>query len=447
MVRSFTPPRTVALLSFGCAKNLVDSEVMLGYLTQAGYRVLPDPARADILILNTCGFIRPAKEEADQAIREALRLKRRRAKKPPLIVAAGCYVERYKPVLAGRYPGVDVWLDVKSYHKIVEAVEGRAFRPGRKTFLCNHRTPRLLSTPSTWAYLKISEGCSHRCSFCAIPLIKGPYRSRPISSILAEARKLCFSGAKELNLISQDTTSYGRDLGLKDGLARLIEKLAGVRGLGWIRILYGYPEEIQPSLLEAMINEKVCAYLDLPFQHADPFILKRMRRTLDESRALRLLDRIRSKIPGIAMRTSLIVGFPGEGQKEFARLKHFVQRASFDHLGVFLYSPEEGTPAFSLGDPVADQTKLSRREEIMAIQAEISRSINKKYLGQRLEVLFDFSASARPGLIGRGRFQAPEVDGVIHIDSPPSRPHRLKAIEEVEITASGVYDLRGKIVR
>ncbi len=198
------PRKTVALLSFGCAKNLVDSEVMLGYLTAAGYSPLPDPSRADVIILNTCGFIRSAKEEADEAIREAIRLKRRRSRMPPRIVVAGCYVERYKELLPLRYPDVDVWLDIKNFDKIVPAVEEKSFRPGRRTFLCSHKSPRLLSTPQSWAYLKISEGCSHRCSFCAIPLIKGPYRSRPISSILAEARRLCQLGVKEINLIYQE---------------------------------------------------------------------------------------------------------------------------------------------------------------------------------------------------------------------------------------------------
>ncbi len=443
MMQSSPWRKTVALLSFGCAKNLVDSEVMLGLLKQAGYTVLPDPARAGVIILNTCGFIQPAKEEAEAAIRQALRLKQRRGENRPLVVVAGCYVERYKPTLPLRFPQVDVWLDVKNYDHIVHAVEGRPFHPGRRTFLCSHRTPRLVSTPKTWAYLKISEGCSHRCSFCAIPLIKGPYRSRPIHSIVAEGKELCRLGAREINLISQDTTSYGRDLGMKDGLARLLEKLVGIPGLRWLRVLYGYPEEVDLPLLDAMADEKICPYLDLPFQHADPSILRRMRRNLDDRRALRLLERIRAKLPGVAIRTSLIVGFPGEGRREFLRLKRFVQEARFDHLGVFIYSPEEATAAFSLGDPVPEEVKRKRREEIMALQAEISSSINKKYIGQRLEVLLDPMAGQRGELVGRGRFQAPEVDGVIRMSASFSRGRSPEAIEKVEITAADIYDLRG----
>lgn len=449
MARTSPAKKTVALLSFGCAKNLVDSEVMLGYLTRAGYRILPDPARADIIILNTCGFIQPARKEAEAALEEAVGLKRKRLANPPLIVAAGCYVERYHQSLAGRYPEVDVWLDVKSFDKVVQAVEARPYRPGQRTFLYDHRTPRLLSTPSTWAYLKISEGCSHRCSFCAIPSIKGPYRSRSISSIVTEVKQLIGQGVKEINFISQDTTSYGRDLGLKEGLVRLLERLIGLPGLGWVRLLYGSPEEVRPPLLEAMRNEKICPYLDLPFQHADPAILKRMGRSLDDRRALRLLERIRDKLPGVVIRTSLIVGFPGEGRREFGRLKRFVQQACFDHLGVFTYSPEEGTPAFSIGDPVPEKVKWRRRDEILSIQAEIATALNRKYIGQRLEVLIDPASDPGqpwPGPVGRSRYQAPEVDGLVLID-PAARELRLRPIEEVEITAVHGYDLQGKIVR
>jgi len=450
MSRPHSPGRKiVALISYGCAKNLVDSEVMLGYLSRAGYAILPDPEKADIIILNTCAFIKPAREEAARAIEDAVSLKD--GKKAPLVVAAGCYVERYKDSLLQTFPGVDIWLDVKDYDKIVQAVEGKPFRSGRRAFLCSHTTPRLLSTPSSWAYLKISEGCSHRCSFCAIPLIKGPYRSRSIHSIVEEAGQLVQLGIREINLISQDTTSYGRDRGLKNGLVKLLERLSSLPRLGWIRILYGCPEEVTARLLDVMTEAKICSYFDLPFQHADPAILKRMGRSMDNRRALALLDRIRSKLPDASTRTSLIVGFPGEGKKEFLRLKNFVREARFDHLGVFTYSPEEGTPAFRLGDPVAEDVKIRRQQEIMAVQAEISLANNQKYLGRRLDVLIESAppaaALSRPGpvLLGRGRFQAPEVDGVIHVRAamPPGR--RLRSIEKVEITAADVYDLHGVI--
>ncbi|MDH7511610.1 MAG: 30S ribosomal protein S12 methylthiotransferase RimO [Clostridiales bacterium] len=443
--------KSVALISYGCAKNLVDSEVMLGYLSGAGYAILPEPEKADVVILNTCGFITPAREEAARAIEDALSLKKR--KKRPLVVAAGCYVERYKNSLEQAFPEVDIWLGVKDYDKIVQAIEGKPFRAGRRTFLCSHTTPRLLSTPSSWAYIKISEGCSHKCSFCAIPLIKGPYRSRPIDSIIEEARQLVHLGVREINLISQDTTSYGRDRGMKNGLAKLLEKLSSLPRLGWIRILYGYPEEISINLLDVMTATKICSYFDLPFQHADPSILKVMGRSMDSRRAMALLDRIRSRVSDASIRTSLIVGFPGEGKREFLRLKDFVREARFDHLGVFTYSPEEGTPAFRLGDPVAEGVKIRRQQEIMDLQAEISFANNKRYLGQRVDVLIESTSPSaflrRDGLAlrGRGRFQAPEVDGVIYVRAPSPCGRRLRVIEKVEITAVDVYDLHGMISR
>lgn len=450
MSRPHAPNRkTVALISYGCAKNLVDSEVMLGYLSRAGYAILPDPEKADIIILNTCGFIRPAREESARAIEDAVSLKR--GKKAALVVAAGCYVERYKDSLEQTFPGVDIWLDVKDYDKIVQALEGEPFPPGRRTFLCSHTTPRLLSPPSSWAYLKISEGCSHRCSYCAIPLIKGPYRSRSIHSIVEEAGQLVNLGIREINLISQDTTSFGRDRGLENGLVKLLEKLSSLPRLGWIRILYGYPEEVTDKLIDVMSDAKICSYFDLPFQHADPAILRRMRRSMESRRALGLLDRIRGKLPDASIRTSLIVGFPGEGKKEFLKLRNFVREARFDHLGVFAYSPEEGTSAFRLGDPVGEEVKIKRQHEIMALQAEISLYNNKKYLGRHLDVLIESAPPAgaprRGGsvVLGRGQFQAPEVDGVIHVRAvlPPGR--RLGPIEKVEITAAHVYDLHGVI--
>lgn len=441
-----TQEKTVSLVTFGCAKNLVDSEVMLGYLRQRGYGFLKDAEKADVVILNTCGFIKPAKEEAIQAIEKAAAFKRR--KKGKIIVATGCYVERYKQDLRSKYPEVDVWLGVKDFDKIVQAIEGRSFRRGQETFLCSHTTPRLLSTPPSWAYLKISEGCSHECTFCAIPLIKGPYRSRSISSIVEEAKELGRRGVKEINLVSQDTTYFGRDKGVKDGFVKLLRRLIDVPEIRWIRLLYGYPEEITDALLEIISEEKICSYLDIPFQHADRDILKAMKRSMDGRRALALIEKIRRRLPEVALRTSLIVGFPGEGRKEFEGLKAFVQAARFDHLGVFTYSPEEGTDSFHRDDPIPESEKLKRQKEIMQIQAEISSAIIKKYLNQRLEVLIENpSAVSGKASIGRARFQAPEVDGVVYLRDDRSTLRRLKPLEKVEIEATDVYDLHGKIVR
>ncbi len=437
--------KTVSLATFGCAKNLVDSEVMLGYLRRAGYSVLPVPDRADVIILNTCGFIGLAKEEAAQALKEAAAHKRRDNSKT--IIATGCYVERFGEGLRSEYPEVDVWLGVKDFDKIVQAIEGRSFRRGKETFLCSHKTPRLISTPPSWAYVKISEGCSHECAFCAIPLIKGPYRSRPLSSIVAEARELGRRGIKEINLISQDTTYFGHDKGINNGLVRLLRRLIDVPGLSWIRFLYGYPEEITDDLLEIMADKKICAYLDIPFQHADSRVLRAMRRSTDGKRGLALIEKIRKRLPDVALRTSLIVGFPSEGRKEFETLKAFVRTARFDHLGVFTYSPEDGTNSFRLGNPVSEQDKASRQEEIMWIQAGISAENNKKYLKRRIEVLIDnpFTHRQKP-FSGRARFQAPEVDGVVYIQENRHTSHELRPLETVEIVAADVYDLHGKIV-
>ncbi len=440
------PSKTVALISYGCAKNLVDSEVMLGYLLRAGYVLSTKPEKADVLVLNTCGFIRPARDEAEEAIESALAHKHKDGNK--VIAVAGCYVERYRSELKRRYPEVDVWLGVKDFDHIVDAIERKSFRRGRETFLLRQDTPRLLSTPSSWAYLKISEGCSHECTFCAIPMIKGRYRSRSIASIVFEANQLGGRGTKEINLISQDTTYFGRDRGRQDGLIRLLRRLVDVPGVRWIRWLYGYPEEITPALFEVMKEDKICSYLDIPFQHSDRRLLRAMKRSMDGKRALRLIEKARKALPDVAIRTSLIVGFPGERKEEFIALKEFVREARFDHLGVFTYSPEEGTDAFQLGDPVSEEEKSGRRDEIMVIQAEIVASIQRKYLHRRLDVLIDYSPSTPDRrVIGRTGFQAPEVDGVVLVEQSDVPTGTLQPIERVEIVGVEGYDLRGKFVR
>ncbi|MDD8025861.1 MAG: 30S ribosomal protein S12 methylthiotransferase RimO [Acidobacteriota bacterium] len=434
----------VALITFGCAKNLVDSEVMLGLLARSGYRFVSDPERADIVILNTCGFIRPSRDEADSAIAEALARKRRRG---GTVVVAGCYVQRSRDALRLRYPDVDAWVGVCDFDKIVAAVRTERFRPGSRAFLCGHDSPRVLSTPRGWAYLKVSEGCSHECAFCAIPAIKGPYRSRSVSSIVREAESLAARGVREIVLISQDTTFFGRDRGRTDGLAALLGRLVRIEELAWIRFLYGYPGEISDGLLEAMAHPKVCRYLDIPFQHADPGIVRRMRRTFSAERALRLIEKIRRRLPGVSLRTSVIVGFPGEGGREFERLAAFVRQARFDHLGVFTYSREEGTPAYGLGDRVPQATKERRRERILQIQAGLSTASAARFVGRTVETIIEgpWEASRRL-LVGRTRGQAPEVDGVVLIDRPPAWTDLGEPMTEVEITHSDVYDLHGRII-
>ena len=436
----------VALISFGCAKNLVDSEVMLGLLDRAGYTFVSDPTEANIVILNTCGFIEPAKEEARNALKKAAALKRKSKEKR--VIAVGCYVERYRNFLAAEYPEIDLWLGVNDFDKIVQAVEGKPFLKSESCFLYDHTFPRLVQTPPSWAYVKISEGCSHQCSFCAIPLIKGPYRSRPIASIFQEVEELCSRGVKEINLVSQDTTYYGRDLGLEDGLTSLLSQLLSIQKLEWMRILYGYPEEISDSLLEIMKEKRICSYLDIPFQHSHAKVIKKMKRAMDGERALKLIRKIRERLPDVALRTSLIVGFPEEGKEEFDDLERFVWESRFDHLGVFSYSREEGTECFALGDPVKESVKKKRKDRIMELQMVISEENNKKYLKKKIDVLLEGVLKGNPKLlVGRGQFQAPEVDGVILIDSPDKPSEAVNTIRKVEITGWDVYDLYGKLTR
>jgi len=438
--------KKIALISYGCAKNLVDSEVMLGHMEKAGYSFVTDPEEADILILNTCGFIEPAKKEARDGLKDAVALKKKAKKKK--IIAVGCYVERYKSLLHQEYPEIDAWLGVKDFDKIVSIIEEKEFKKSQNSYLYDHTTPRFRQTPPSWSYVKISEGCSHECSFCSIPLIKGPYRSRSISSVFQEIEALSLQDVKEINLISQDTTYFGRDLGLEEGLTQLLRELLKIKRIGWIRILYGYPEEITDSLVEILQEDRICSYLDVPFQHSDPNIIKKMKRAMDGKRALTLIEKLRNRIPGIALRTSLVVGFPGEGKKEFEDLQSFVWEARFDHLGVFTYSREEDTSSFALGDPVKESLKNKRKAKILEIQAEISFQKNEKYFGRQVETLIEGTSTDSPNvLVGRAKFQAPEVDGVILIDRPDDWTKVVNSIQKVEIAGWDVYDLYGKLAR
>ncbi len=434
--------QTVCLINLGCAKNLVDSEVLLGLLAEAGYIPYPDPTLAEVILVNTCGFIKPARLESRKAIREVLRQKKRDPNKK--IGILGCYVEKEKESLKQQFPEIDFWLGVKELEQVVSAIQGKHFSASRYTFLYHENMPRLLSTPPVWAYVKIAEGCSHSCSFCTIPAIKGAYRSRPSASIIKEIKSLAEAGVKEINLISQDTTYYGRDRGKKNQLAALLEALVRIREIAWVRWLYGFPEEIDEPLLEIMTEPKICPYFDLPFQHSSRSVLRLMRRGFDGRQALRLLERIRRHLPDAAFRTSLIVGFPGEGKREFQDLVNFVREAEFDHLGVFIYSPEPGTEAYSLGDPIADQEKQRRRHEIMAMQAEISRRRLRRFLGRKMEVLIDGTTNKTKTIYyGRTKYQAPEVDGVVRIPWPKGKESPASGLSLVEIIETGRYDLRG----
>ena len=436
--------KKASLINLGCAKNLVDSEVMLGFLRRAGYGFVRSPEEADAVIVNTCGFIRPARDEADDVIRRLCGLKRKHPEKTLAVV--GCYVKKSREALRRAFPSVDIWLGVGSYDRIADALAARLVREPGRTFLYDHRTPRILSTPAGWAYLKVSEGCSHGCAFCTIPSIKGPYRSRTAASIAAEAEAMAGRGVREIVLISQDTTYFGRDRGVKDGAAKLLKKLARVEGVAWLRMLYGYPEEITDALLEALTADKVCPYLDIPFQHSDPGILKRMKRGMDGARSLKLIDRIRKAVPGVALRTSLIVGFPGEGAKEFQSLMQFVREARFEHLGVFVYSAEPGTPAAAQEDRLTAEEKERRRGEVMELQAGISRARNLGFIGRRMKVLVERPLPGGRGYAARARTQAPEVDGIVRLDAEGVVLKPGERFLEVEITGADTYDLSARSV-
>jgi ribosomal protein S12 methylthiotransferase len=436
--------KKIALISLGCAKNLVDSEVMLGVLAKNKYKFVQETDSADIIIINTCGFILPARQEAQDTIEKAILEKRK--KKEKKIIVAGCYVQRNLAGLREAYPEVDAWTGVSDFDKIARIVEGKSYESASDCFLYDHTSPRLISTPPAWAYVKISEGCSKFCSFCTIPSIKGPYKSRTVSSIIEEVSGLVQQGIKEVNLISQDTTYFGHDNRQKDGLARLLEELLKIEKLGWIRILYSYPEEVTDSLLEIMREERLCSYLDIPFQHSHPQIIKKMKRGWDRKRSLEFLERARNRIPDVAVRTSLIVGFPGEGKLEFDDLKSFVTQARFDHLGVFTYSSEEDTPSFRLGDPVKKSVKQSRKNAIMGIQAELSYENNEKYVGRDMDILIEGTLKQDHSLmVGRSQYQAPEVDGIVFIDAEDAKKEVINTIQKVEITDRDVYDLYGRL--
>ncbi|MBS3818105.1 30S ribosomal protein S12 methylthiotransferase RimO [bacterium] len=434
--------KKIALITLGCAKNLVDSEVMLGHLDKKGYEFVNSPKEADVVIINTCGFIQPAKKESRDTLNHVLKLKK--AHPPKKIIAVGCYVQRDRERLQKKFPDVDAWLGVNDFDKIVPLVEGKTFSHSPRCFLYDHNSPRILSTPLAWTYVKISEGCSHQCSFCSIPLIKGPYQSRTISSIVEEVQNLTSQGIKEINLISQDSTYYGRDLGLEKGISLLLRELVSIPQLKWVRLLYGYPEEIDDSLLEVMQEDKVCSYIDIPLQHSEKKILNRMNRSMDGPRALKLLEKIRKKLPDVTLRTSLVVGFPGERKKEFQNLESFVRNARFDHLGVFTYSPEERTSCFPLGDPVKETVKKRRKDRLMEAQVEISFQNNQKYLNQQIDVLIEGNLKENPEvMVGRAPFQAPEVDGVVLISPSENISERANSIQKVEIFETDIYDLYG----
>ena len=438
---------TVCLVSLGCPKNLVDSEVILGLLSKEGYLLTTDPSRADVLIVNTCSFIEEATKEAVETILHLSSFKREGRCR--LLIVSGCLPQRYGKVLEEELPEVDLFVGTGAFQHLPKFLSrkprGKSFLP-KSTFLYSERTPRILSTPPSTAYLKIAEGCSNACTFCTVPKIRGRYRSRKLRSVLREAQRLADQGVRELILIAQDTTAYGRDLGNGTNLEELLKNLVNVKGLRWIRILYAYPkaDHFTDGLLELMAQEeKICPYLDLPIQHIDDQILKRMGRRSKGREIRSLLTTMRAFLPEISLRSSLIVGFPGEKESQFKALLDFVEEVQFDHLGAFKYSPELGTPASRLPHPVPESVKGERLRTLMEIQKKISLKKYQEMVGERRVVLVERPQGERGVLRGRLQTQAPEIDGSVLLNGKA----RVGDWVEARITQALPYDLVAKIER
>lgn len=490
----------VGFVSLGCPKNLVDSEVMMGLLDRAGARLTAQPEEAEILVVNTCSFIDTAKQESVDTILEMARHKTEgRAKK---LIVAGCLVERYRDEIRKSIPEVDavvgtgeleaildaagvapkpaapspftILTSVKTEtragqeslagtHKVSSRDEGdHRERQGRfrrddwqgashllPTYLYDENTPRLLSTPRASAYIKIAEGCDHPCSFCVIPNLRGKFRSRRFESVVAEAQQLVARGVREITLIGQDTTCYGEDLGLKDGLATLLDELAKIEDLRWLRFLYAYPNRITGKLLEAIAkHENICKYLDVPLQHASPDVLKRMKRGAGADIFLKTIEKVREFVPEIALRTSFIVGFPGELARDVEILEEFIGQARFDWLGVFNYSDEEGSGAYSLDSKVPKRSIEARKRRLMKLQQSISRKAKQEWVGREVTLLAEGESEETPLLWeGRTQYHAPEIDGKVYINDFGEQ-EKLEAgrFYRAEITEAHDYDVVARVI-
>ena len=494
---SDSPTTKIGFVSLGCPKNLVDSEVMMGLLQSAGATMTTDAASADVLVVNTCSFIDKAKQESVDTILEMARLKTDgRARR---LVVAGCMVERYRDEIRKNIPEVDAVVGTGELEKILEAAgvhasppahaaENSPFRilsaaesaapiaaprPARAEgdaraakgrfsrsqwdgataslpeYLYDETTPRLRATARASAYIKIAEGCDHPCGFCIIPQLRGKFRSRRFESVVAEAQRLVSEGVQEITLIGQDTTCYGEDLGLRDGLAQLLDALAQIDGLRWLRFLYAYPNKVTPRLLETMArHSNICKYLDVPLQHASPAVLKQMKRGGGAEIFLQMLERARAVMPEIALRTSFIAGYPGESEADFNQLMEFVQAARFDWLGVFEYSDEEGAAAFALDGKVPKRTIAARRNRLMREQKKISRAARAQWVGQTLDVLVEGESEETPLLWqGRSEKHAPQIDGLVYVnDFGPHAQLEAGRFYRCEITEAHDYDVVARVV-
>ncbi|MBJ6799540.1 30S ribosomal protein S12 methylthiotransferase RimO [Geomonas propionica] len=439
----------VSLVSLGCPKNLVDAEVMLGYLSKDEYEVTTDEMQADIIVVNTCSFIKEAKQESIDTILDLA--DRKHDARCKLLIVTGCLPQRYQEELAKELPEVDIFIGTGDYPRIAEIIaekkgtDSQLCYTGDPNFVYNDELPRLQSSPHYTAYLKIAEGCSNNCSYCVIPSLRGAHRSRPFATLMAEAKSLVAGGVKELNLIAQDITAYGRDLPEQPSLELLVQELAKLEGLKWIRLLYAYPDGVRDSLIELIKNEpKVCKYLDLPIQHISDPVLKNMKRRSGEEEIRTLIAKLRREIPDIAIRTSLIVGFPGETNDDFKKLLQFVDETRFDRLGVFCYSREEGTPAADMPDQVSERVKRERHKKLMRTQARVSFKHNRTLVDSEEDVLVEgYSEETELLLKGRSSRQAPDVDGLVYITAGNAN---VGDIVRLKITDSSDYDLIGEII-
>ena len=441
----------IGFISLGCPKNLVDSEVMMGLLEARGHELTQVPEEADALVVNTCSFIEPAKQESIDTILETAEYKRTgRARR---LVVAGCLVERYRDELREQIPEVDAVLGTSEIESIIGHCEGWETPPvpaSSKHYLYHDLTPRRRTTPRHFAYLKINEGCDHPCSFCIIPQLRGGFRSRRFESVVSEAERLFAEGTRELTLIGQDTTAYGEDLGIRQGLPALLDRLARIENAGWIRVLYAYPNRVTDLLLETIArHEPLCSYLDIPLQHASANVLRHMRRGSSGEIFLKMLERIRRTIPEVAIRTSFIVGFPGETEADFETLCQFLEAAEFDHVGSFRYSDDQNSASFALDGKLDKRTIYNRQRRLMALQRRISRRRQRLLVGQRLPLLVS-GPSSETDLLWEGRLQsqAEEIDGKTYITKFPDRATPQPGdLGTVRITRAGDYDLFGEIER
>ena len=474
-------PQKVGFVSLGCPKNLVDSEVMMGLLARAGAELTPRAEDADVIVVNTCSFIESAQQESVNTILEMAAHKTGgKAKK---LVVAGCLVERFRDQICKDIPEVDAVVGTGELESILSAtgltpaqprsdspfvvlpsrpegdaraVQGRFSRESwdgaigdLPNYLYDDATPRILATPRHMAYIKIAEGCDHPCTFCIIPQLRGQFRSRRFESVIAEAERLAQSGVREITLIGQDTTCYGEDFGLKDGLALLLEKLAGIEDLRWVRFLYAYPNKITGKLLETIAaHEKICSYTDVPLQHASASVLKRMKRGGGADVFLRSIAKMRRIVPGVTLRTSFIVGFPGETEKEFEELCDFVREAQFDWMGAFSYSDQEGAGAYDLEKKISPREIERRRKHLMGIQRQISKKKKKALVGREFDLLLEGESEETELLLeGRTAMHAPEIDGKVFVnDVPEGLTPQPGEFYRCQITEAHDYDLVARIV-